>query len=252
VRLAVVGASTGLGRCIGIELAKRGADVALLARNHDLLVDAAKEAGPGTLAIRCDVTDVESCKAAVEETVGGLGGLDGVVFSTGMGWLSRVEDITPEKWHEVFGTNVVGANNFTAAALPHLEASKGAIAYFTSVSASLTAPWPGLGAYIVTKAALDKLIEVWRMEHPQVGFTRVIVGDCGGGEGHGVSHFASNWDQDLAGELFPIWLEKGMLTGSIMEVEELINAVEAVLRVGSSATIPTIAVTPRPPVADEP
>ena len=51
MKTVVVGASSGLGRCIGVGLAERGAHLALLARRHDRLVDAAKEAGPGTLAI---------------------------------------------------------------------------------------------------------------------------------------------------------------------------------------------------------
>ena len=47
LRVAVVGASAGLGRCIGIGLAEKGAHVAFLARRHDRLVNAAKEAGNG-------------------------------------------------------------------------------------------------------------------------------------------------------------------------------------------------------------
>jgi short-subunit dehydrogenase len=41
MRTVVVGASSGLGRCIGIGLAKRGAHVALMARRHGMLVEAA-------------------------------------------------------------------------------------------------------------------------------------------------------------------------------------------------------------------
>ena len=62
MRTVVVGASSGLGRCIGTGLAQRGATVALLARRRARLDDAAKEAGPGTLAIECDVTDESSVR----------------------------------------------------------------------------------------------------------------------------------------------------------------------------------------------
>ena len=72
----------------------------------------------------------------------------------------------------VFDTNVMGAALVTAAAVPHLSASGGTAVYLSSVSASLTPPWPGLGAYGVSKAALDKLVEAWRVEHPDIGFTR--------------------------------------------------------------------------------
>ncbi len=47
MRTVVVGASSGLGRCIAIGLGKRGASVALLARRKDRRVDAAEEAGRG-------------------------------------------------------------------------------------------------------------------------------------------------------------------------------------------------------------
>ena len=247
MRTVIVGASTGLGRCIGVGLARRGAQVALLARRKDLLDDAAAEAGSGTLAITCDVTDADACARAVEEAVAGLGGIDAVVYSTGVGILRRIEDIDAETWMRAFGTNVVGASLFTAAALPHLRESRGAIAYLSSVSASESAPWPGLGAYTVTKAALDKLVEAWRVEHPQVGFTRVVVGDCGGGEGIGQSQFTAEWDQELAGEMVTLWLERRLLSGALMDVEHLIGMIDAVLRCGASANVPSISVTPRRP-----
>ena len=183
MRAVVVGASSGLGRCIAIGLAQRGAEVALLARRRDWLEEAAKEAGPGALAITCDVTSQESCQAAIAEAAEGLGGIDALVYSTGVGILNRLPDIDADTWRWAFDTNVIGAALITAAALPHLQASSGAAAYLSSISASMTPPWPGLGAYAVTKAALDKLVEAWRAEHPQVGFTRVVVGDCAGGEG---------------------------------------------------------------------
>jgi len=113
------------------------------------------------------------------------------------------------------------------------------------VSASLTAPWPGLGAYIVSKAALDKLVEAWRVEHPTVGFTRVVVGNCAGGEGASMTEFASRWDSALAAELAPGWVARGYLAGPLLEVDELVRVVETVLRCGAGASIPTVAVTPR-------
>jgi NAD(P)-dependent dehydrogenase (short-subunit alcohol dehydrogenase family) len=88
MRTVVVGASTGLGRCIGMGLARRGAQVALLARRHELLADAAK-ACLDALAITCDVTDEASCQAAVDRAAGELGGIDAVVYAAGIGVLSR-------------------------------------------------------------------------------------------------------------------------------------------------------------------
>jgi NAD(P)-dependent dehydrogenase (short-subunit alcohol dehydrogenase family) len=246
MKAVVIGASSGLGRCIGLGLAQRGGEVALLARRHDRLVDAAKEAGPGTLAIACDVTDPASCRAAVDEAAQGLGGIDALVYATGIGPLGRLVDLDAETWRRTFDTNVTGAALATAAAIPHLTASAGVAAYLSSVSASLTPPWPGLGAYVVSKAALDKLVEAWRAEHPGIGFTRVIVGDCAGGDGESMTEFASGWDPALATELAPVWVARNYLSGTLLEVGQLVSVVDTVLRCGANAAVPSVAVVPRP------
>lgn len=247
LRTIIVGASSGLGRCLGIGLAQRGATVALLARRRDRLVDAAKEAGPGALAIACDVTDEMSCAAAIEEAARGLGGIDALVYATGIGPLGRLADFDAPAWRSVFDTNVIGAALVTAAAMPYLSESRGVAAYLSSVSASMTPVWPGLGAYIVSKAALDKLIEAWRAEHGTVGFTRVIVGDCAGGQGDSFTQFNAGWDPELATEVGTLWFTRQYLTGALLDADELVRMVDTVLRCGPGACIPTVAVVPRPP-----
>ena len=215
-------------------------------RRHDRLVDAAKEASPGTLAVRCDVTDEESCRSAIEEAAAGLGGIDGLIYATGIGPLARLVDISAETWRQTFDTNVTGAALVTAAAIPHLTASGGVAAYLSSVAASLTPPWPGLGAYAVSKAALDTLVEAWRQEHPGVGFTRIVVGDCAGGEGGSATEFANEWNWSSPPSCTrygaPAITERRAARGG-----RLVRVVELVLRCGATACIPTVAVTPRRP-----
>ena len=247
MKTVVVGASSGLGRCIGIGLARRGATVALMARRRDKLERAVEEAGGSTVAIACDVTDPLSCRAAIAEAVDVLGGIDALVYTPAIGPLARVEETDVETWRRVFDTNVIGASTITAAARPHLSASAGRAVYLSSVSASLTPPWPGLGAYAVSKAALDKLVEAWRAEHPEIGFTRLVVGDCAGGEGDGMTQFTQGWDPDLATELVSGWLDRGYIAGSLIDVEELVSAVDGVLRSGASLSMPSVVVAPRPP-----
>lgn len=241
----MIGASSGLGRCIGTGLAKRGASVALLARRKANL-DAAVAEGGDAVAISCDVTDGESCREAVAEAARTLGGIDALVYTPAIGPLARLADVDADTWRCVFDTNVTGAALATAAAVEHLEASSGRAIYLSSVSASETPPWPGLGAYAVSKAALDKLVEAWRAEHPGVGFTRMVVGDCVGGEGDGQTQFANGWDPDLAGELLTGWIERGYIAGCFIDVEDLVDAVDGVLRCGASIAMPSVVVAPRP------
>ena len=72
MRVVVVGASSGLGRCIGVGLGQRGAQVALLARRRERLDGAAAEAGPGAVAIECDVTDQALVGSAIEKAAAAL------------------------------------------------------------------------------------------------------------------------------------------------------------------------------------
>lgn len=246
MRTAVVGASSGLGRCIGVGLAQRGGDVALMARRIRNLEAAAAEAGGNTVAIECDVTEPKSCFGAIDQAASTLGGLDAVVYTPAFGPLLRLADTDADTWRRVFDTNVTGASLVTAAALPYLEASNGTAIYLSSVSASLTSPWPGLGAYAVSKAALDKMVEAWQAEHPHVGFTRLVVGDCAGGEGDGMTQFTQTWDQDLAGELVTTWIERSLIAGAFIDVDHLTGVVESIIAGGASITMPSVTVTPRP------
>ena len=245
MNIVVVGASSGLGRCIGVGLARRGAKVALMARRKDKLDDAVAEAGENGMAFECDVTDPASCGAAIDAAVAAFGEIDALVYAPAFGPLARIEDTDVDTWRRVFDTNVIGASTMTAAMLPHLKTSGGRAIYLSSISASVTAPWPGLGAYAVSKAALEKLVEAWHCEHPEIGFTRLVVGDCAGGEGDSMTQFTSSWDMDLAVELGTMWVEKGLIAGTFIEVDELAAAIYSVLSAGHSVSVPTLVVTPR-------
>lgn len=247
----MVGASSGLGRCIGVGLARRGASVALLARRKELLDSAVEEAGGDAVAVACDVVDPGSCGAAVDEAARALGGIDAVVYTPAIGPLAKLADMDVDTWRRVFDTNVTGAALVTTAVLPHLERCAGRAVYLSSVSASLTPPWPGLGAYAVSKAALDKLVEAWRVEHPSIGFTSLVVGDCPGGEGEGQTQFANDWDPQLAAEVGSIWVARGLLAGAFIDVEDLVVAVDGILRAGASVSMPKVVVAPRPPAPVE-
>jgi NAD(P)-dependent dehydrogenase (short-subunit alcohol dehydrogenase family) len=216
-----------------------------LARRQQRLEAAALEAGPGTFALTCDVTNTESCQAAIQQAAEGLGGIDALVYAPGVGPLARLADMDAATWRQVFDTNVIGAAQMTAAALPYLTDSSGTAVYLSSVSASVTPPWPGLGAYAVSKAALDKLVEAFRGEHPTVGFTRIVVGECMGGEGDSTPGFADGWDQELAADVMPVWLARNYMSGTFVGIEDLITVVDTVLRNGGAVAIPSVTVAGR-------
>src|SRR6201996_4053247 len=224
-RTVVVGASSGLGRCIGVGLAQRGGQIALLARRRDRIEAAAAEAGSGAVAVECDVVDETSCRAAIGEAADALGGIDNLVYTPAVGPLVRMVDTDADTWRRIFDTNVIGASLATAAAIPHLTASAGKAVYLSSDAGTFGPPWPGLGAYGVSKAALERLVEAWRAEHSDIGFTNLIVGECAGGEGDAATGMNVDWDMDLAMKAVPLWASRGCMPGKLMPVEDLVEVV---------------------------
>jgi len=217
-KTVVIGASSGLGRCIGVGLAERGHRVALLARRRERIEKAAAEAGADAVAVECDVTDEASVRSAISEAADALGGIDNIVYTPAIGSVVRLVDTDAETWSRVFATNVTGAAIATAAAIPFLTESAGKVVYLSSDAGTYGPPWPGLAAYGVSKAALERLIEAWRAEHPGVGFTSLIVGECAGGDGDSATGFSTGWDRELAGEFYPQWISRGCMPGQLMPV----------------------------------
>jgi NAD(P)-dependent dehydrogenase (short-subunit alcohol dehydrogenase family) len=239
-RTVVIGASSGLGRCIGVGLAQRGDQVALLARRRERIEAAAKDAGHDAIAVECDVTDEASCRSAVNEAADALGGIDNLIYTPAIGPLVRMVDTDAETWRRVFDTNVIGAALATAAAVPHLTAAAGKAVYLSSDAATFGPPWPGLGAYGVSKAALERLVEAWRAEHPDIGFTCLIVGECPGGEGDAATGMSIGWDPELAKQAYPLWLSRGCMPGKLMPVGDLVEVVHTILRTDASTSMPVV------------
>ncbi len=239
-KTVVIGASSGLGRCIGIGLARRGDRVALLARRRGRIESAAEEAGHDAVAIECDVTDEASVRSAIKEAAETLGGIDNLVYTPAIGSVKRLVDTDADSWARTFATNVTGAAVATAAAVPYLTESAGKVVYLSSDAGTFGPPWPGLAAYGVSKAALERLVEAWRAEHPGIGFTNLIVGECAGGEGDSMTGFSNGWDPQLAGEFYPQWISRGCLPGQLMPVDDLVDVVHTILCTNKATSMPVV------------
>ncbi len=239
-KTVVIGASSGLGRCIGVGLAQRGDQVALLARRGERIAAAAKEAGSSAIAIECDVTDETSCRSAINDAAEALGGIDNLIYAPAISPLVRMVDTDAETWRRVFATNVIGAALATAAAVPHLTTSGGKAVFLSSDAGTYAPPWPGLGAYGVSKAALERLVDAWRAEHPDIGFTCLIVGECAGGEGDARTGMNIGWDTELAMKAHPLWSSRGCMPGKLMPVEDLVNVVHTILGTAAATSMPVV------------
>lgn len=221
-RVLVVGASSGIGREVAVQLGAGGARVVLAARRADRLAEAATEVGNGASTVVCDVRDPAQCDAVVASAVMTLGGLDAVVYATAVDPLVRLVDTDLDRWRQVYETNVFGASLVTRAALSPLTESGGRMIYISATSVGR--PLPGMGAYETSKAALDELVRAWRGEHPEIGFCNVAVGNTLGTEVY------QSWDGELLAELSPVWEARGYVHDNgpgAMSVHDCATAVVA-------------------------
>jgi NAD(P)-dependent dehydrogenase (short-subunit alcohol dehydrogenase family) len=157
----VTGGASGIGAAIVAELADRGARVAVL----DLRTE---DVRPPLLAVPCDVSDDESCRAAVQAAVDHFEGLDVVINNAGVGAQGTVADNDDAEWHRVFDVNVVGMVRIVRAALPHLRASRAA-AVVNTCSIAATAGLPQRALYSTTKGAVLALTRAMAADHLREG-----------------------------------------------------------------------------------
>jgi len=176
------------------------------------------------------------CASAVDEAAAKLGGIDALVYATGMSPLVMLDRAGADEWRRVLDINLIGASQVTAAALPHLRACQGRAVYVSSYAVRQSLP--GLGLYRVSKVALDALIECWRMEHPDVDFTRVVVGNTSGTE------FANAWGGEAIATAMQVWVSRNLFpAATMMSLTVLAEAILSVIAV--RGYVDDIAIMPR-------
>jgi hypothetical protein len=77
-------------------------------------------------------------------------------------------------------------------------------------------------------------------------FTRVVMGESGGGEGDSGTGFADDWDPAIAGEYVTTWIQRGLMTGAMVDAEDLVDSVAAVLAAGPSVALGSVSILARP------
>lgn len=128
----VTGGASGLVAATAKRLSQAGAQVAVLDLHPD-------DAADGLFAVRTDVADDASVRAAVDAVVAQFGRLDIVVNNAGIGTRGTVADNDDAEWLRVLNINLLGMVRVSRAALPHLRRSPSA-AIVNTGSIAATAP----------------------------------------------------------------------------------------------------------------
>ena len=135
----VTGGSRGIGKAIGLRLARQGADVAFSFRGNaeaaKATVDEIESIGTKALAIQGDVKDPASAETVVKAALDAFGKVDILVNNAGVTRDDLIMRMSEDAWREVLETNLFGAFWMTKAVTrPMLKARAGRIVNITSVS----------------------------------------------------------------------------------------------------------------------
>ena len=182
-RVAVVtGASSGLGKDAGLAYAEAGADVALLARRIDKLNEVKaqiEQTGRRVIAVACDVTDEDSCKAAVQTVMDAFGRIDILFNNAGVAVRGGVETLSVEDWNKSFDTNVKGIFLMSKYVIPHMKERKyGKVVNTASVNAVIADKNDMFirHSYNASKSAVLGLTKGMACSYAQFGITVNAVG----------------------------------------------------------------------------
>jgi short-subunit dehydrogenase len=161
----VTGASSGLGKALALELARRGHPLLLMARDETRLAQTASEARQlrvEATAVAADVRDGATVKEAVTRALAGRP-LHVAVHAAGVLLMRDVESTTDDDFRACLETNVLGSAHVVQATLPALAASRGRLGLIASITGILALPG-GFGAYAASKWGLRGYAETVRRE----------------------------------------------------------------------------------------
>ncbi len=164
------GAASGIGRATALQLAGEGASLLGIDLNQDGLEETAKRvaAEGGQMEWRrCDVTDRDACREAVDAAMSSFGRLDVLGNIAGVNRFAHFHEMTPETWELLLSVNLTGVVWMCQAAIPKLIETEGSIVNLASSAALIGQAYTA--AYCATKAGVAQLTKALAMEYARTG-----------------------------------------------------------------------------------
>ncbi|KAM0452942.1 hypothetical protein ACHAPV_007447 [Trichoderma viride] len=172
----VTGGIRGIGRGISLELARRGANVAMVYANpsrQDTAVEVVKEiqsldSGAKAVSIQADLKKFDNYQKIVDETLRELNvkNIDIVVHNAAYASPVSTEDTTEQVFDDTMVTNVRAPFFLTQTLLPYIPQG-GRVILISSIAARRFSFGLNQTAYAISKAAVEALARNWAVEFGQ-------------------------------------------------------------------------------------
>jgi short-subunit dehydrogenase len=167
----ITGASSGIGRSLATEFAKRGANLVLAARQFVTLCEITesleKQYGIKAIAVQCDVSIEEDCDHLIKQTLTTFGKIDVLVNNAGISMRALFNDADLKVLKTVMDVNFWGTVYCTKYAMPEILKTKGTIVGVSSIAGYKGLP--GRTGYSASKFAMNGFLETLRIENLKTG-----------------------------------------------------------------------------------
>ncbi len=177
----ITGGSSGIGLELAKQLASKGANIVLIARNEEKLKKAADDVKKNFLRdtqrvsyISCDVSDYNEVEDRVRKGVENYGPPDILIANAGIGTgNTTLENMSFETFDRIMKVNVYGVWNVVKVLLPYLVEKKGHIVIISSAAGLFG--MHDYTAYATSKGALNLFAESLRYEVKPLGVKVTLV-----------------------------------------------------------------------------
>lgn len=173
---------TGGAQGIGLECAKayatRGAVVAILDKDEQLIDEALKIVGPKHLGICCNVSKADEVEKAIQKTLQHFGKLDAIHNNAGIAHPSKtLHETTEEEWEQLMNVNVKSIFLTTKHGITALKKTKGCILNTSSLVGEIGQELHA--AYTATKGAMNALTKSMALDYAAYGIRVNAVAPAG-------------------------------------------------------------------------
>jgi len=169
--IIITGASSGIGKSLAIEFAKRGANLVLGARHFVNLCTISQqieqEYKVKAIAVQCDVTIEEDCDSLIKQALITFGHIDILINNAGISMRALFNDADVKVLKSVMDVNFWGAVYCTKYAIPHILKSQGSIVGVSSIAGYKGLP--GRTGYSASKFAMNGFLDALRVENLKTG-----------------------------------------------------------------------------------
>lgn len=196
----ITGASSGIGKALAEEFARRGANLVLAARQYVTLCEIAQKLQDQyqvkAVAVQCDVAIETDCEHLVSQALTTFGKIDILINNAGISMRALFKDADLQVLKTLMDVNFWGTVYCTKYALPEIIKTQGSIVGVSSIAGYKGLP--GRTGYSASKFAMNGFLDALRVENMKTGVH--VMTACPGFTASNIRNTALNKDGNQQGE----------------------------------------------------